>query len=223
MELDVRVPDNLSEITLEQYQTYLKVQDGDNDDMFIAQKMIEIFCNVELKYVTKMRWRDVQEITNTLSTMFDAESKFKNRFSLDQVEYGFIPNLDEITFGEFVDLDTYLQDWQQMDKAMSVLYRPIDISVRGRYNIKEYDGKVNEHIKQMPLSVALGAVFFLLNLGQELSVVMMDYLDKGILKDHSQVKEGLMQNGIGIHHFTKQVKEVLKNLNISPNKQHIKF
>ena len=160
MELDVRVPDNLSEITLEQYQTYLKVQDGDNDDMFIAQKMIEIFCNVELKYVTKMRWRDVQEITNTLSTMFDAESKFKNRFSLDQVEYGFIPNLDEITFGEFVDLDTYLQDWQQMDKAMSVLYRPIDISVRGRYNIKEYDGKVNEHIKQMPLSVALGAVFF---------------------------------------------------------------
>ena len=150
MELDVRVPDNLSEITLEQYQTYLKVQDGDNDDMFIAQKMIEIFCNVELKYVTKMRWRDVQEITNTLSTMFDAESKFKNRFSLDQVEYGFIPNLDEITFGEFVDLDTYLQDWQQMDKAMSVLYRPIDISVRGRYNIKEYDGKDNEHNKQMP-------------------------------------------------------------------------
>ena len=223
MELDVRVPDNLSEITLEQYQTYLKVQEGDNDDMFIAQKMIEIFCNVELKYVTKMRWRDVQEITNTLSTMFDADSKFKNRFSLDQVEYGFIPNLDEITFGEFVDLDTYLQDWHQMDKAMSVLYRPIDISVRGRYNIKEYDGKVNEHIKQMPLSVALGAVFFLLNLGQELSVVMMDYLDKGILKDHSQVKEGLMQNGIGIHHFTKQVKEVLKSLNISPNKQHIKF
>ena len=71
--------------------------------------------------------------------------------------------------------------------------------------------------------IQLILVFFLLNLGQELSVVMMDYLDKGILKDHSQVKEGLMQNGIGIHHFTKQVKEVLKSLNISPNKQHIKF
>ena len=223
MEIEVKVPENLSEITLGQYQKYLKIQDGDNDEMMIAQKMIEIFCDVELKYVTKMRWKDVQEITLTLSNMFDEDSKFTKMFTLDQVQYGFIPNLDEITFGEFVDLDTYLQDWQQMDKAMSVLYRPIDINVRGRYNIKEYDGTMNEHIKDMPLSVALGAVFFLLNLGKELSQVMMDYLDKGVLKDHLQVKEGLMQNGIGIHQFTQQLKETLKDLNISQNKLHTKF
>lgn len=223
MEIEVKVPENLSEITLGQYQKYLKIQDGDNDEMMIAQKMIEIFCNVELKYVTKMRWKDVQEITQTLSNMFDEDSKFTKMFTLDKVQYGFIPNLDEITFGEFVDLDTYLGDWQQMDKAMSVLFRPVDINVRGRYNIKEYDGSMNEHLKEMPLSVALGAVFFLLNLGKELSQVMMDYLDKGILKDHIQVKEGLMQNGIGIHHFTQQLKETLKSLNISQTKLHIKF
>ena len=218
----MKVPENLSEITLGQYQKYLKIQQGDNDEMFIAQKMIEIFCNVELKYVTKMRWKDVQEITLSLTNMFDEDSKFTKMFTLDQVQYGFIPNLDEITFGEFVDLDSYLQDWDQMDKAMSVLYRPVDINVRGRYNIKEYDGTLNEQLKEMPLSVALGAVFFLLNLGKELSVVMMDYLDKGVLKDHLQVKEGLMQNGIGIHQFTQQLKETLRSLNISPNKKHIK-
>ena len=223
MEIEVKVPENLSEITLGQYQKYLKIQDGDNDEMMIAQKMIEIFCNVELKYVTKMRWKDVQEITLTLGNMFDEDSKFTKMFTLDKVQYGFIPNLDEITFGEFVDLDTYLGDWQQMNKAMSVLFRPVDINVRGRYNIKEYDGTMNEHLKEMPLSIALGAVFFLLNLGRELSQVMMDYLDKGVLKDHLQVKEGLMQNGIGITAFTQQVKEILKNLNISPNKKHIKF
>lgn len=216
------MPENLSEITLGQYQKYLEIQEGDNDEMFIAQKMIEIFCNIELKYVTKMRWKDVQEITLTLSNMFDEDSKFTKMFTLDKVQYGFIPNLDEITFGEFVDLDTYLGDWQQMDKAMSVLFRPVDINVRGRYNIKEYDGSMNEHLKEMPLSIALGAVFFLLNLGKELSQVMMDYLDKGILKDHIQVKEGLMQNGIGIHHFTQQLKETLKSLNISQTKLHIK-
>ena len=160
MEIEVKVPENLSEITLGQYQKYLEIQEGDNDEMFIAQKMIEIFCNIELKYVTKMRWKDVQEITLTLSNMFDEDSKFTKMFTLDKVQYGFIPNLDEITFGEFVDLDTYLGDWQQMDKAMSVLFRPVDINVRGRYNIKEYDGSMNEHLKEMPLSVALGAVFF---------------------------------------------------------------
>ena len=47
-----------------------------------------------------------------------------------------------------------------MDKAMSVLFRPVDINVRGRYNIKEYDGTMNDHIKEMPLSIALGGVFF---------------------------------------------------------------
>lgn len=223
MEIEVKVPENLSEITLGQYQKYLKIQDGDNDEMMIAQKMIEIFCNVELKYVTKMRWKDVQEITLTLGNMFDEDSKFTKMFTLDKVQYGFIPNLDEITFGEFVDLDTYLGDWQQMNKAMSVLFRPVDINVRGRYNIKEYDGTINEHLKEMPLSIALGAVFFLLNLGRELSQVMMDYLDKGVLKDHLQVKEGLMQNGIGIHQFTQQLKETLKDLNISQNKLHTKF
>ena len=222
MEIEVKVPENLSEITLGQYQKYLEIQEGDNDEMFIAQKMIEIFCNIELKYVTKMRWKDVQEITLTLSNMFDEDSKFTKMFTLDKVQYGFIPNLDEITFGEFVDLDTYLGDWQQMDKAMSVLFRPVDINVRGRYNIKEYDGSMNEHLKEMPLSIALGAVFFLLTLGKDLSQVMMDYLDKGILKDHIQVKEGLMQNGIGIHHFTQQLKETLKSLNISQTKLHIK-
>lgn len=223
MEIEVKVPENLSEITLGQYQKYLKIQEGDNDEMMIAQKMIEIFCNIELKYVTKMRWKDVQEITLTLSNMFEEDSKFIKMFTLDKVQYGFIPNLDEITFGEFVDLDTYLGDWQQMDKAMSVLFRPVDINVRGRYNIKEYDGTMNEHLKEMPLSIALGAVFFLLNLGKELSQVMMDYLDKGVLKDHLQVKEGLMQNGIGIHQFTQQLKETLKSLNISQTKKHIKF
>ena len=98
MEIEVKVPENLSEITLGQYQKYLKIQDGDNDEMMIAQKMIEMFCNVELKYVTKMRWKDVQEITLTLGNMFDEDSKFTKMFTLDKVQYGFIPNLDEITF-----------------------------------------------------------------------------------------------------------------------------
>lgn len=215
MNIDVIVPEDLNEITLGQYQKYLKVQEDNEDETFISQKMIEIFCNVELKYVMKMKWSDVQEITRTLIEMFDKKDKFTKIFTLDNVQYGFIPNLDEISFGEFVDLDSYLQDWQEMHNAMNVLYRPIDIQVRGKYNIKEYDGKQNDTLKDMPLSIALGAVFFLLNLGKELSQVMMDYLQRGVLKEDSALKEGLLKNGVGIHHFTKQLKGMLQDLNIS--------
>ena len=79
---------------------------------------------------------------------------------------------------------------------------------------KKYEGKVNDHMKDMPLGVALGAVFFLLNLGKELSQVILDYLDRGVLKD-TQLKEDLNKSGVSTVAFTRQLKEILQNLNIS--------
>lgn len=222
MELTLKIPENLREITLGQYQKYLKMQKENEDETFIAQKMIEIFCNTRLDYVMKMRWRDVNEIVTDLGVMFEEDQKLQKQFTLNGVQYGFIPNLDEISFGEFVDLDTYLADWDQMHHAMQVLYRPVDINVRGRYNIKEYNAITDDTMKEMPLAYALGAVFFLLNLGKELSVTMMDYLQRGVLKEHTPLKEGLIENGVGIHHFTKQLKEMLGSLNISQSLGSIK-
>jgi hypothetical protein len=187
------------------------------DETFIAQKMIEIFCQTRLDYVMKMRWKDVQDITVDLANMFEADQNLKKQFTMNSTTYGFIPNLDEISFGEFVDLDGCLQDWQEMHKAMQILYRPVEISVRGKYNIKQYDGVLDDSMKDMPLEYALGAVFFLLSLGKELSAIMMDYLQRGVLKEHTLLKQGLAENGVGIHHFTKQLKEMLQDLNISQN------
>jgi hypothetical protein len=222
MEVTLKIPENLTEITLGQYQKYLKMEKENEDETFIAQKMIEIFCNTRLDYVMKMRWKDVNEIVTDLGIMFEQDQKLQKQFTLNGIQYGFIPNLDEISFGEFVDLDTYLADWDQMHHAMQVLYRPIDINVRGRYNIKEYTAIADDTMKEMPLAYALGAVFFLLNLGKELSQTMMDYLQRGVLKEHTPLKEGLIENGVGIHHFTKQLKGMLEDLKISPNLGHIK-
>ena len=56
------------------------------------------------------------------------------------VEYGFIPVLDDMTLGEYVDLDENFTDWDKMHKAMSVLFRPIKLKKGDRYQIEEYDG-----------------------------------------------------------------------------------
>ena len=223
MELTLKIPENLTEITLGQYQKYLKMEKDNEDQTFIAQKMVEIFCNTRLDYVMKMKWRDVQEIVTDLGLMFDQDQKLKRQFHMNGVNYGFIPNLDEISFGEFVDLDTYLGDWQEMHKAMQVLYRPIDISVRGRYNIKEYTAITDDTMKEMPLGYALGAVFFLMNLGKELSIVMMGYLQKGVLKEDIQQKQGLTKSMDGTHLFFKQLRGMLQDLNISQNRDYTKY
>ncbi len=223
MNVKVKVPTTLSELTLSQYQKYLKIQSENEDNTFVAQKMIEIFCDLPLDKVIRMKWRDVKEITEELGELFDKESTFIKKFTYKNQNYGFIPNLDEISFGEFVDLDSCLQDWQRMHHAMQILYRPIDIQVRGRYNIKDYDGVLDDKMKDIPLNIALGSVFFLLNLGKELSEVTMDYFNKGILEGHSQVKEDLMPNGVGIRAFSRQVKGILEGLKIYPNSGYTKY
>ena len=160
MELTLKIPENLREITLGQYQKYLKMEKENEDETFIAQKMVEIFCSSRLDYIMKMRWTDVQDIVIDLSNMFEQDPKLKKQFTMNGTIYGFIPNLDEISFGEFVDLDSYIVDWQEMHKAMQVLYRPVKVNVRGRYNIEEYTAITDDTMKDMPLEYALGAVFF---------------------------------------------------------------
>ena len=84
MELTLKIPENLTEITLGQYQKYLKMEKDNEDQTFIAQKMVEIFCNTRLDYVMKMKWRDVQEIVTDLGLMFDQDQKLKRQFYRQQ-------------------------------------------------------------------------------------------------------------------------------------------
>ena len=66
--------------------------------------MMEIFCNIPLKTVLQIKATDIDNITNTINNLFKEEPEFIDRFKYNGVEFGFIPKLDEITFGEYVDL-----------------------------------------------------------------------------------------------------------------------
>ena len=116
MRVKINVPNNLSEITLSQYQEFLKFQKDNEDENVLASKMIEIFCGISLKDAYQMKAKDVHRITNILADMFEQKPQLIQRFSMNNIEYGFIPNLDEMTLGEYVDLDTYLSKWDQIEK-----------------------------------------------------------------------------------------------------------
>ena len=49
MQLELTVPTSLNEIPLSNYQEFIKMREKTNDDEFMAQKMIEIFCGIKLK------------------------------------------------------------------------------------------------------------------------------------------------------------------------------
>ena len=216
MKIEVIIPNDLSEITLDQYQRFLKIQENNTDEKFLTSKMIEIFCGIKLPEVLKMRVNDVSLITNILSEMFENIPQLVQRFKLNGVEYGFIPDLDDMSLGEYIDLDTYLGDWENMHRAMAVLYRPIKNKSGNRYNIKEYDGKGFEDMKDMPLDAVLSSIVFFYNLGIELSKAMMNYLET---TEEEALTEFLnsQQNGVGINQFTHSLSEILQDLKISLN------
>ena len=160
MNIKVTVPKDLSEITLDKYKHYLDIASKNKDDKFIQAKMIEIFCNISLKDVYRLKYNDTLEITSILTEMFDQKPALVKRFKIDNVEYGFHNSLDDLTLGEYIDLDTYIGDWDNIEKAMNVLYRPITGKFGSKYSITEYDAKDNIQILQMPMDAVTSSIFF---------------------------------------------------------------
>ena len=216
MKVKITVPTSLKDITLQQYKRYLKIQEKVTDDRFLNAKMIEIFCGVELKDVMHLRLKDSEEIISIITALFDNKPSLVERFKLNGVEYGFHPQLDELTLGEYIDLDTFIGDWENMEKAMNVLYRPVLVNVKERYSIEEYRVGTEQQIMDMPMDAVMSSIFFLWNLGLDLSKNMTSYLEVAETKTLTHFLSS-QKNGGGINQFTDSLKEILEDLKILPN------
>jgi len=200
MKLTLNIPESLSEVTLDQYQQWLKVAEDKELDNFLQQKMIEIFCGVTLKQVMLIKAKDIESIVVQISELFNQkENKFIDRFKYQDQDFGFIPKLDDMTFGEYVDLDTYLADWQLMHKAMAVLYRPITFKKKNQYLIEDYETADKYNMKQMTLDVVFGSMVFFWNLRNELQNHILSYLANQTEVPISQELRDSLKNGAGIN------------------------
>ena len=216
MNINIEIPTKLSDITLGQYKRFLNIQKQTEESHFLNAKAIEIFCDVELKNVMRLKMADFDKITNRINSLFEQKPKLVQRFKIDSVEYGFHPQLDELTLGEYIDVDTYIADWENMEKTMNVLYRPIENKLKDRYSIKEYNVDTSENLLAMPMDAVLSSIFFLWNLGIDLSKTILNYSELGVETNlmHQQI---LAENGDGISQYTHSLMEILQDLKISPN------
>jgi hypothetical protein len=219
MQLQITIPTSLNEITLDQYQRFVSIMENNPESDFVQQKMIEIFCNVPLKLVPTIPLKEVNEIIALLNKMFNADYKLKPIFKLGNTNFGFIPNLDEISLGEFSDLDAYFGKWDKMHNAMAVLYRPIVEKYKDKYNIEDYNGSITycDVMKHMPMDVVMGAMVFFYNLSSELIISSLNYLEMNPQVQAMIDKHNLEQNGDGIHLSMLYLKEMLEDLMKFPN------
>jgi len=217
MKLELIIPSSLSDISLSQYKKFHKIQEANFKSHFINIKMIEIFCNLDEKTARMLKFSDATKVINILTNMLNEKPQLVRTFKMNGINYGLIPNLDEMSLGEYVDLDTYIGNWDEMQIAMNVLYRPIKEQIGEKYTIEDYSIESKDALKEIPMDVVLGAIFFLYNLGIELSQVMMDYFQNQKTQDSMQ-EQIFQENMDGISQSSLlSLKEMLDELKISLN------
>ena len=222
MKATVLVPTDINEITLGSYQKFINTSNKSNDNEFLAQKMVEIFCGIRLRDVLEISLSDVNSITAHLTEVFSNKPKFQNRFTIEtpnkKIEFGFIPSLEDLSFGEYIDLESNLKDIKDFNKAMAVLYRPIVETQGERYSIEKYEGTANyaEVMKSAPLGVALSAKVFFYNLTNDLLNSSLIYLkqmkSKTTKEQTSRREDSSISNGDSIIQYTQLLKETLDDL-----------
>mgnify|MGYP003329725473 FL=1 len=214
MKLDLIIPTNLNEIPLKSYQKFIEVCNNSTDEEFISHKMVELFCGIELKEVIKIKQNDLNRLVNHFTELFKQKPIFEPRFKINDKEFGFIPNLEKITTGEYIDLDKYITDLSTLNNALAVMYRPITKQVFKTYEIEEYQGSAtySEVMEFCPLGIALASQVFFYNLGNELLKAIPHYLSKEIMKMNTHSKHNLEKDGDGIIQSINSLREMLQNL-----------
>jgi len=181
-EVKLTIPENWSDITIETYQKYVKIQEGKGTEKKKTILSLALLCNTSPFVIKKMAYKDLLEIMSIIKKLIDTEpdkEEFKKIFEFKGEEYGFCPNLSEISTGEYIDLETYCKEpVKNLHIIMSILYRKISFKRGERYAIEEYnpDQFKEELFKDCPMDIALNSLGFFLTLGKALARTSHNYL-----------------------------------------------
>ena len=209
-QLKIKVPSSLSDIKLSQYKEFLKESEGEEDEAKLAFKMVCIFCELPEVIVENISKQSYDGIVSDLNKVFVFDKDklpLINKVRYNGLEYGFIPNMDDITVKEQADADGYLKDWQKADMLMGVLYRPIASKRKDKYLIEDYKAGVS---LDFTMDIVFGAYFFLQNLYLDLLSCIPNFIKEEVQQD--QKLQSLVENGVGIKTFTNCLEEAFLGL-----------
>jgi hypothetical protein len=184
--MKIVLPEDISEVVLEQFMRYHKLtQRTDLNELDFNKRKIEIFTGVPFQKVANMQQIDYEDIIKQIDLALTKDVPFVDRFTLNGVTFGFIPNLDDMTVAELGDLREYGDKEDELHKTMAVLFRPVNgKDAFDNYTIEDYNGTATrkELFKQMPLNIVNGALGFFLSLSNDLEIAIQKYTEEERVK-----------------------------------------
>ena len=173
------VIDKWSDVTLEKWAKLIAIKGFSK--IKEAKETILALSDIPEKVLNKLEVYHIAAILQGLSSMQKEETTcLRETIEIEGVEYGFHPDLEQMTLGEFVDLETYIEDIQNnMPEIMAILFRPVTDKSVNYYNIEAYDGKIKtraEIMKNIPAEKVQDALGFFYNFGSILLTILLSSL-----------------------------------------------
>lgn len=204
----MRLPQNLSEVTIDKYIKAINIIENEDVELVVMLRLLSLFTGKSIEQLVEYPLNELDKNYQHIAKVLNEKSKFQKTFFLDGKEYGFIPNLEQMKSGEYIDLTNNLG--KDILASMAVMYRPITRKFKDVYDIEKYNGTDNKEIfKNAPISVYLGAQVFFWNLTNDLLKLMPQYLEKELTAE--QIAD-LEKNGVGL----SQLSELVENIDLRP-------
>lgn len=177
MKVKFTIPEGMHDVSIAKWKQLQAITENTASDTAKVAKVVSLLCDVEERHVMGLTTEGFNQLQADLQW---ALKPTKESWPLipttyiDGIEYGFIPDLTDLSVGEFADLDNLVASgnaYDHLEEVMAILYRPVTKRWRKFYDIEDYDPKPKdkEVMKEMTMDVALGAVVFFWTIAEALA------------------------------------------------------
>ena len=225
MKVTITYPESWADIKLSQYLRYYKVikpyVDTEEYDKISLETAALHFCNVPAEHLYKLPESSLNKIKSTISNLTSTNKlPLVRKFTVDETTYGFIPELDSMAYGEYLDLVAYFKDtWDNLPIIFSILYRPVVRQLGNTYSISPYNGTEDSRIElfnhTLTMDVVFGAISFFLDLQIDLLNSTLVYSVETLKKSKDPqvlaALEDLEKNGTDITQLQSLLTTTLQN------------
>lgn len=210
--VELNIPDSWKDITLKDYLILqADLESYKDDEEAQSAFMLHRLCGIDLEEITALSKESYEMLMQTLNNfMSDTSSDMQKFVTIDDVEYGFEPNLSNMSYGAFCDITKYdtLTINSNWAKIMSILYRPVEKKQFDSYSIKAYDGKIDDtKWLNVTMDVHFGTLFFFVRmltdlLNSTLNSTMLNKAElppniKAVLQRSGEVTQRLLNLQMG--------------------------
>ena len=190
--------DSWSDVTLEKWMQL--VNSKTDSKAKEAEVTIEALSDIPKELINQLDLSDVSIIMSALGEMQGKkEAQLDKVFEIDGVEYAMHPNLDNLTLGEYADLETFIKNGVEnhLPEVMAVLFRPIKERKGKTYIIAAYDGEITlraEEMKKMSAEQVQSALVFFYHFATAFMKAMPSFLQERSKEMKKQLQTETLQN-----------------------------